>query len=173
MKESVNRLDFEELSNQFTLKQLTEADIPDLYHLCVSNPRYYSYLKCEPDPETLKGELIALPPGRTLEDKYFAGIYRDGRMIAILDLITGYPNPRTAFIGWFMVDSALQGNGIGRGFIAELCVYLKNSGFDQIRLGCIEDNAEGRRFWERNGFCYTGNQYSTEHYTVLVLQKSL
>jgi len=94
-------------------------------------------------------------------------------LIAILDLITGYPNPKTAFIGWFMVDSALQGNGIGRGFIAELCAYLKDSGFDQIRLGCIEDNAEGRRFWERNGFCYTGNQYSTEHYTVLVLQKSL
>ena len=167
------RLDIERASAHYSVRLLTEADIPELYRLCVSNPRYYGYMRCAPDPETLKGELIALPPGRTLEDKYFAGIYRDGRMIAILDLITGYPNPKTAFIGWFMVDSALQGNGIGRGFIAELCAYLKDSGFDQIRLGCIEDNAEGRRFWERNGFCYTGNQYSTEHYTVLVLQKSL
>ena len=167
------RLDIERASAHYTMCLLTEKVLPDLYLLCVSNPRYYSYMKCEPDQEVLKGELTALPPGKSLEDKYFAGIYEGDRMVAILDLITGYPNPKTAFIGWFMVDGALQGNGIGRGFIAELCAYLKNSGFDQIRLGCIEDNAEGRRFWERNGFCYTGNQYSTEHYTVLVLQKSL
>ena len=165
------RLDIERASAHYTVRLLTEADIPDLYQLCVSNPRYYSYLKCEPDPETLKGELIALPPGKTLDDKYFAGIYQDGHLIAILDLITGYPNPQTAFIGWFMVDGALQGTGIGRGFVAELCAYLKDRGFDQIRLGCIEENAEGRRFWERNGFDYTGKQYSTENYTVLVLQR--
>ena len=167
------RLDIEQASADYSVRLLTETDISELYRLCVSNPRYYGYMKCDPDPETLKGELTALPPGRTLEDKYFAGIYEDGRMVAILDLITGYPNPETAFIGWFMVDGALQGQGIGRGFMGELCAYLKVRGVKEIRLGCIEENAEGRRFWERNGFIYTGNRYSTENYTVLVLQKSL
>ena len=166
---NVNNIGF----SGFSIKLLDEADISDLYRLCVSNPRYYGYMKCEPDEETLKGELTALPPGKTLKDKFFCGIYDGDRMTAILDLSIGYPSAETAFIGWFMVDGALQGKGIGRRLIAKLCDSLKDSGFKQIRLGCIEENAEGRRFWEKNGFTYTGAQYSTENYRVLVLQREL
>ena len=153
--------------------RLYEDDIPKLYRLCVSNPQYYTYLKCKPDSETLKGELTALPPGKTLEDKYFLGIYEGDQMIAILDLITGYPNPETAFIGWFMVDGVLHGQGIGTKFVKELLNYLKEKGFSSVRLGCIVENAEGRQFWERNGFSYTGKQWMTEDYTVLVMQRNL
>ncbi len=157
----------------FSVYRLREMDIPELYRLCLSNPRYYSYLKCEPDLNTLRGELTALPPGKSLEDKYFVGIYEGKRMIAILDLITGYPDEKTAFIGWFMVDGELHGQGIGTRLVAELLGYLKANGFSSVRLGCIVENAEGRHFWEKNGFSYTGKQWTTEHYTVLVMQQEL
>lgn len=167
------KLQVQKISSDYEIKLLGEGDILPLYNLCVSNPGYYRYMKCEPDRDTLKGELTALPPGKRLEDKYFAGIYRGGQMIAILDLIVGYPDPETAFIGWFMVDGAWQGRGFGRKFVAELWAFLKANGFSQVRLGCIVENVEGRRFWERNGFDYTGKHWETEHYTVLVMEKTL
>lgn len=155
----------------FPVYRLSEADISELYRLCVGNPRYYAYLKCEPAPETLKGELTALPQGKSLEDKYFVGIYEGDRMIAILDLITGYPDERTAFIGWFMVDGGLHGQGIGTKLVGELLGYLRGKGFSSVRLGCIMENIEGRRFWEKQGFSYTGKQWTTKDYTVLVMQR--
>lgn len=61
---SQERLRVETMSDIYHVRLLTEDDISALYGLCLSNPRYYSYLKCKPDSETLKGELTALPPGK-------------------------------------------------------------------------------------------------------------
>ena len=48
-------------------------------------------------------DLQAVPPGKTLSDKYFIGFYDGETLAAMMDLITGYPNPATAYIGLFMV----------------------------------------------------------------------
>jgi len=167
------RLNIETITDKYQISLLVEEDIPKLFRLCVSNPQYYTYLKCEPTVDTLKGELTALPPRKTLEDKYVVGFYSGERMIAILDLITGYPEEKMAFIGWFMVDGALHGQGIGTGLIGSLFDWLRENGYVSVRLGCIVENAEGRRFWEKHGFSYTGKQWTTEDYTVLVLEKEL
>ena len=167
------RLNVETLADEYRIISLGESDIPQLYRLCISNPRYYTYLKCEPELESLKGELTALPPGKNLDDKYLIGFYEGEQMIAILDLITGYPDEKTAFIGWFMVDGVLHGQGIGTNLVERLFGWLRERGFLAVRLGCIVENAEGRRFWEKHGFSYTGKQWNTEDYTVLVMERNL
>lgn len=167
------RLNVETLADEYRIISLGESDVPELYQLCISNPQYYTYLKCEPKLDSLKGELTALPPGKNLDDKYFIGFYEGERMIAILDLITGYPDEKTAFIGWFMVDGALHGQGIGTNLVGRLYDWLRERGFLAVRLGCIVENAEGRRFWEKQGFAYTGKQWTTEQYTVLVMEREL
>ncbi len=167
------RLSIETITDQYCIKELTENDLPELYRLCVSNPQYYTYLKCEPTLDSLRGELTALPLGKALDDKYFVGFYEGERMVAILDLITGYPEEKTAFVGWFMVDGALQGQGIGTKLVGKLLDWLREKGFVSVRLGCMVENAEGRRFWEKHGFSYTGKQWTTEDYTVLVMERDL
>ncbi|MBR2706723.1 MAG: GNAT family N-acetyltransferase, partial [Mogibacterium sp.] len=53
--------------------------------------------------------------------KHFVGFYNeDDVLIAVMDLITGYPESDDAFIGWLMVNGEMQGRGIGSGIFADV-----------------------------------------------------
>lgn len=163
----------EDISSQYLIKQLTESHIPEICTLCKSNPVYYEYMKTEPTPETIKEVFTALPPGKTMEDKFFVGFYKGRQLIAIMDLIIGYPDIKTTYIGWFMVDKDFQGNGIGTVIIKEALSILKEENFSAVRLGCIKENEEGKKFWLKNGFHATGTESKADNYTVLNMQKYL
>ena len=69
---------------------LTEADIPAALALCEGNLLYYEYCPPRPSAENLLADMSALPPGRTMEDKHFLGIWRDEKLTALLDLVLGF-----------------------------------------------------------------------------------
>ena len=50
-----------------------------------------------------------VPQGASARSKHFVGFYDSDDLVAVLDLITGFPQADDAFIGWFMVDAELQG----------------------------------------------------------------
>lgn len=166
-------LPVEQISARYGVRRLTEADVPDIYALCKGNPTYYQHMKCEPTYENITQDLTALPPNKTLADKYFLGYCQGRRLLAILDLITGYPTRDTAFIGWFMVDKSAQGAGLGTELITELLAFLRAAHFRHVRLGYIKGNPESRAFWEKNRFLPTGIETQTGDYTVVVLQRDL
>ena len=56
-----------------------------------------------PSLESLANDLVECPPGQELSDKYFLGFWDKERLVAILDLIDGYPTAEIAYIGLFMV----------------------------------------------------------------------
>ena len=108
-------LSFQDISAQYQVRRLTEEDLPELLALAKDNPTYYRYMGEEPTLEGLRGDLTKLPPRTTSEDKYFLGYFRDGRLWGALDLILHFPNPETAFVGWFILRKDLQGRGVGAG----------------------------------------------------------
>ena len=54
------------------------------------------------------------------EAKYYVGFYDGDILVAIMDLIDGYPDSDTAFIGFFIMNRQLQGRQIGTSIIQEL-----------------------------------------------------
>lgn len=154
------------------LRRLTAQDIPAVLVLCRSNPQFYQH--CPPDPceEGILADMAALPPGKTLRDKYYLGIWQEGRLAAVWDLILGFPDEQTAFWGFFMVDASLQGRGFGSALIAALCGLLSKQ-YARIRLGYVSTNQQSRCFWLKNGFCPTGAVSHNEQYDVIYLQKEL
>ncbi len=44
--------------------------------------------------------MCALPLCKSMDDKYYIGYFENGCLIAVMDLIDGYPNAGTAFIGF-------------------------------------------------------------------------
>lgn len=171
--ESAGNLEPQKLSARYTVKPFTKEDIPDIYALCQGNPIYYKHMKTEPTAENLEESMTALPKGMTMKDKLFAGFYREGHLVALLDLITGYPNRQTAFIGWFMMEKAMQGTGIGSAIVADILACLKKEGFSWVRLGYIKGNLQSEGFWKKNGFLPTGVESKTDNYTIVVMQKEL
>lgn len=93
------------------------------------------------------------------------GFYDEGRLVAVLDLITSYPDAKSAFIGWFMVDGELQKQGIGSRIIADVRAALKGWGFTNIELGCVKENVEAISFWEGMGFKPTGEEKTVGKHT--------
>ncbi|MCI7791866.1 MAG: GNAT family N-acetyltransferase [Lachnospiraceae bacterium] len=120
-----------DLSKKYRVRKLSFNSIEEVYHLCSKNTMYYEY--CPPfiTMEGVKEDMEALPPGKTYEDKYFIGYYEKETLIAIMDLIAGYPNDSTSYIDLFMMNVSLQGKGIGTTIILELCDYCKAQGYER------------------------------------------
>ena len=102
-----------------------------------------------------------------MKSKHFVGFYDDDeRLVAVMDLITGYPESDDAFIGWLMVDGDLQGKGVGSGIFADVRAAMKAAGYDYMSLAVIKKNEEAVKFWESQGFSEDGESVSTEGYEV-------
>lgn len=148
-------LPIKSISASCQVRRLTEEDLPELLALAKDNPTYYRYMGEEPTLEGLRGDLTKLPPRTTAEDKYFLGYFRDGRLWGALDLILRYPNPETAFVGWFILRKDLQGRGVGTALVSELMDLLKAQGFRSVRLGRVKGNPESEAFWVSATRSYT------------------
>ncbi len=162
----------EKLSKSCSVRKLTEDDIPKMLELCKNNPLYYEHCPPEVSKDGLRSDMAALPPRKTMEDKYYLGLFQGSELLAILDIITGYPNEETAFWGFFMVKKEKQGRGFGSKLVAELCEALKDD-FKAVRLGYVSSNPQSKYFWEKNGFAPTGVISKTELYDIVVMEKKL
>ena len=102
------------LSKTYNVRRLQEDDIEQICTLCSGNPQYYRYHPPAVTADSIREDMRALPPGREPQDKYYVGYFAgDGTLLAVMDLILGYPQEWTAFIGFFMVSAARQGTGLG------------------------------------------------------------
>lgn len=167
------KIQIQNLSCNYFVKKISQEDINTLLGFCKGNPLYYQHMKMQPTIENLTESMVELPPGKTLEDKYFVGFWENDKLIAILDLIAGYPNEETAFIGWFMMNKAYQGKGLGSGIVQDILHELKQIGFQKARLGCIKGNFEAQNFWIKNGFALTGKETEAENYIVVGMEREL
>lgn len=167
------QIEVEKLSRKYCVKKINKEDIPAVYKLCKGNPIYYEYMKMQPTYENLEEVITELPPGKSLDDKYFIGFWEAEKLVAIMDLIMGFPNDDTAFVGWFMMERACQGKEIGSQIVSDVFAYLKDKGVKYVRLGCIDENQQGEAFWLKNGFLPTGDVTETEAYRVVVMRREL
>ncbi|HFI0425358.1 TPA: GNAT family N-acetyltransferase [Streptococcus suis] len=160
------------LSSRFQVRKLTEADLEQVSALYQTNPLYFEHFPPLPSLESLANDLVDCPPEKDLSDKYFLGFWDKERLVAILDLIDGYPTEDTCYIGLFMVDSRLAGQGLGSTIIAELLTQLATS-FKKVRLGYVESNPQSSHFWSKVGFCPTGEVKELAGKTIVIAEYAL
>ena len=146
------------LSAKYTVRRLDENDIGLIYELSRRNELFYRYHPPFVTRESILEDLQALPPQKTLDDKYYVGFFAGETLVAILDLILAYPDEKAAFIGLFMMNADYQGKGIASHIIADVCRYLKQLGFQRIRLGVDKGNPQSFAFWSRNKFQVVGEK---------------
>ena len=145
-------LDYQKISASFSVTRLGEADADSVLALCAENAQFYRYCPQEATREQVLEDMTVTPPGKMAQDKYFLGFYRQKELIAVMDLIDGYPSVDTAYIGFFMVKKALQGQGIGSAIIEDTKAFLKSVGFHAMRLAINKGNPQSTAFWHKNGF---------------------
>ncbi|HFI0077851.1 TPA: GNAT family N-acetyltransferase [Streptococcus suis] len=161
-----------QFSNRYQVRKLADADLEQVLALYQTNPLYFEHFPPLPSLESLANDLVDSPLGKDLSDKYFLGFWDKERLVAILDLIDGYPTEDIAYIGLFMVDSRLAGQGLGSKIIAELLSQLATH-FKKVRLGYVESNPQASHFWSKVGFCPTGEVKKLAGKTIVLAEYAL
>ena len=143
-----------------------------MLRLCRGNPMYNRYCPPEVSEESIREDMVKLPPNKGKEDKFYLCFRDKRRLVAVLDLILKYPDEETSFIGFFMVNSEVQGKGVGSGIVYDVLQYLKRE-FQRVRLGYVKGNEQSRCFWVKNGFAPTGKVSKEDEYEIVIMEKIL
>ena len=129
-----------------------ENDFPALLALYKSNPFYLSISQEGPPTlEDCQEDAAALPPGRGKEHKLFLGLFQESVLAAVLDLVEGYPEEGTLYLGLLELAGPLQGKGLGTHIFSALSQEAGAAGFQCIRLACLEENLPGTGLLGRHG----------------------
>lgn len=168
----MKQIELRMLSKIYNVRKLNIDDVEMIYNFCKRNTQYYEYCGKDLSVELIEHDIKAAPPGIPMEQKYYVGFFENSKLIAIMDLIDGYPNSNCVFIGFFMMNSELQGKGIGSKIISEVLNYLQNQGFKKCQLGIDKANPQSNHFWRKNGFEVI-REVVTEEGTILVAEKQL
>lgn len=168
----MDKIDIKNLSKRYNVRKLNLDDVEMIYTFCKRNTKYYEYCGKELSIELIENDLNIAPPNIPLEKKYYIGFFDNNSLVAIVDLITGYPNCDYVYIGFFMMNCDLQGKGIGSTIITEMLEYLHKQCFLKCQLGIDKNNPQSNHFWRKNGFEVI-REIELDEGTILVAEKQL
>ena len=173
-EDGVAALDIQSLGTSYDVRRLTETDISDVVTLAKTNRRFYRALGIRPSRSRLTEIITNVPTGAEGTSTYFVGFYDDeDDLVAVMDLICGYPESDDAFIGWFMVDAASQGRGVGTSIFADVRASMKAQGYDHLELKCPKASDSALRFWESQGFIPSGREEFNGTYDVVEMARDI
>ena len=148
----MKQIDIQKLTETYDARLLGEEDADDILRIMHGNPIFYEYTTAKAERDAVIEDMKALPPGKMAADKYYFGFFDHGQLIAVMDLIDGYPDEETAFIGFFMMAAEKQGRGAGSHLVQDVLKELKRLGFAKARLCINKGNPQSSHFWYKNGF---------------------
>ncbi len=167
------KIDINKFSKKFKVRKLLNSDVDEIYNLCKDNTFYYEHCPPFVSKDSILSDMVALPPNKTKEDKYYIGFFEEDNLIAIMDFINACPDLDCAFIGLFMLSSKEQGKGLGSYIIDELCDYLASIGFKRLRLAWVDTNYKAKNFWNKNNFKETGERNTFPLYEAVLAERLL
>jgi GNAT superfamily N-acetyltransferase len=137
-----------------TARRLDEKDTVVLQALCDACADYYVLIEGRPaGPGEGQHQLAELPPGKTLEDKFFFGLFTPRpRLCGALELMRDFREPGEWYLGLLLLEPAVRGRGLGERVLRTAEDWARSQGARRMRLACAEQNEGGRRFWERQGY---------------------
>lgn len=168
----MEKIEIKELSKRYVVRRFDLDDVEMIYLFCKSNTQYYQYCGKDISTELIERDMRIAPPGIPMEQKYYIGFFENGMLVAIMDLIDGYPNNNSVFLGFFMMKKELQGAGSGSRIISDVINYLRKQGVERCRLGIDKANPQSNYFWRKNGFEVI-REVVQEESTILVAEKQL
>jgi GNAT superfamily N-acetyltransferase len=88
--------------------------------------------------------------------KYVIGFERAGTLIAIADLLEGYPDATDWYVGLLLLAPDERGRGLGTLLWSAVEQWIRAQGGRHARLIVQEQNPDGAQFWRAIGFTANG-----------------
>ncbi|ADB29521.1 nuclear protein SET [Kribbella flavida DSM 17836] len=163
------------------IRPVAPEDVEAVQALIESDPGYTERITGHPPgPADAQSLLMMRPDGLPEQAKVVLGVFEGNELVAVADLLRGYPDDGFAFIGLLQVHGDRQGCGTGSTAygLVERYVFEHWAEVRRLRLAVVEMNAErAAPFWRRQGFEPTGevkpHQYDKLTSTVQLYEKAL
>ena len=137
-----------------TARRLDEKDTAALQALCEACIEFHVLIEGRPArPDEAQHLMAELPPGKTLTDKFFFGLFTPRpRLCGVLDLLRDYREPGEWYLGLLLLEPGARGQGLGGRVVRAAEDWVRSQGGRLMRLAVAEQNEGGLRFWERQGY---------------------
>lgn len=110
-----------------------------------------------PGPSDALSLLMMRPESVPESHKVVLGVFHGEDLVAVVDLLRGYPAPELVFIGLLLVHPQRQRSGVGAATMAAVERYAGQwREVRRFRLAVVDTNAPVLGFWRRMGFVPTG-----------------
>src|SRR5690242_3855781 len=121
------------------------ADVDALQELIESDPGYTERITgYPPGPADAQSLLMMRPEDLAEESKIVLGAFAADQLVAVVDLLRGFPNDHTAFIGLLEVHAKHQGLGHGSKTYSLVERYVATTWPEirTLRLAVVDSNAQ-------------------------------
>lgn len=139
----------------FSARELARDDIGLLQAFLDANPAYFDCVGGSPAGDHEAAELFdELPPdGWPYTRKWLIGCFDGaGELAGMAELVADLLAPGVWHVGLFIVATARHGRGDAHVIWQGLAAWMQGQGARWFRLGVVEGNPRGLRFWRRQGF---------------------
>ncbi|MDQ7094622.1 GNAT family N-acetyltransferase [Desulfosporosinus sp. PR] len=142
------------LENGYEIGTLTLDELKAVAELNEKCSDYYLLHEGEQPSEKNTLEIFnALPPGKNYEDKFVLGIFNDtDELIGIIDLVKNFPGEGEWMLGLFCIAPQQRDKGLGKLVHQTLVQWAVKLGAKSFRLGVLEENPKGMKFWSGLGY---------------------
>lgn len=167
-----------ETLGKYDLSDVDILNIDEVFKIYSSNEEYFILSGGSPATiENIHLDIKDIPPNAKAEQKQYKIIGLSKEYIGVIDYTMEYPDFDSIYIGLFIIEKSLQGCGHGNRIIRDFEAQAKEKGFDRIRLGVLDNNESGFKFWKNRGFKVIKEMYSTIHpernWLIKVMEKEL
>lgn len=108
-------------------------------------------------PGDARDTLTDPPPNCTMDQKHVLVLRDGGKAVGVADVVQGFPDSDTAFLGLLLLREDHQRKGMGKSFYRMIeAMVAEKFGCRKIRLAVVDSNPVGP-FWEKMGFVLTGD----------------
>lgn len=148
-----------------------QKDALAVYH---QNLDYFALTAEIPSLASVAQDRAACPPQLDPEQKHFFLVTFEKRPMAVVDLLTGYPEDISGYLGLLLIAEHRQGHG--QKILAQLEDWLQDQGFQRLELGVLAHNTPALAFWTAQSFHPCGKSsvlLNQQSYTVIKCAKNL
>ncbi|WP_419743436.1 GNAT family N-acetyltransferase [Paraclostridium dentum] len=143
------------LKNGYSVKPINNDnhnEIKQLYDLCSD---YHIMASGRIATDENVDDIFKYNEKKTIEDSLTLGIYNnDEILVGIVDIFKNYPEIGTWMIGLLLLSPSERNKKLGRDVHEEIKRYALSEGAIKLRIGVLEDNINGRRFWDSLEYQY-------------------
>lgn len=162
----------EDLTQRYQVRSMTDY-LEELAALYQENPQYFTAIGQEVPTENLWEDLVAVPAGKSSQDKCFLGFWDGAKLVAVLEMVIDYPEENQAYVGLFMMSASRQRTGEGSRIMEEVFAWLRKDGYTKVELAYSYGNEQSENFWRKNGFVGTGEIRQQGDYYVVGMERNL